>query len=112
VSAKRAAHDPLFERRWVHVFEEDTAAGAVYRAEGDAIPLSRRPREQLELARDGSARFFVPAPDDRLVEQPASWQKEDDEFVVRVRDGRAELRIVDRSPTRLVVQVRPRESPR
>jgi hypothetical protein len=90
----------------VHVFEEDTSAGAVYRAEDDVIPLSRRPRERLELDRDGSARFFMPGPDDRPVERAASWHDEGGVLVVRARDGGIEARIVDRSPERLVVQVR------
>ena len=90
----------------MHVFEEDTPAGAVYRLEDDTIPLSRRPRERLELGRDGSASFFVPGPDDRLVERPATWRDEDGALVVRAREGGIELHIVERSPTRLVVQLR------
>ena len=105
MSAKRAARDRLFGTRWVHVFEEDTAEGAVYRAEDDAIPLSRRPREQLELRRAGSAYLFVPGPDDRPVEQPATWREEGGVIVVHAREGGTELRIVERSPERLVVQV-------
>jgi hypothetical protein len=105
VAAKRAARDRLFATRWVHVFEEDTPVGAVYRAEDDAIPLSRRPREQLELRPDGSARLFGPGPADRPVEQPAAWREEDGAIVVRAREGGAELRIVERSPARLVVKV-------
>ncbi len=104
MSAKRAARDRLFGTRWVHVFEEDTVEGAVYRAEEDAIPLSRRPRERLELGRDGSAHLFVPGPDDRLVEQPGTWHEEGGALVVHAREGGVELRIVDRSPARLVEQ--------
>lgn len=104
MSAKRAARDRLFGTRWVHVFEEDTPAGAVYRAEDDAIPLSRRPREQLELERDGTARLFVAGPDDRPAERPATWREDGDVIVVSAREGGAELRIVERSPERLVVK--------
>ncbi len=104
--SKRAARDRLFGTRWVHVFEEDTPAGAVYRAEDDAIPLSRRPRERLELGPDGAARLFLPGPDDRLTEQPATWREEGGTVVVRAREEGTELRIVERSPARLVVQVR------
>jgi hypothetical protein len=95
--------DPLFATTWVHVFEQDGGRGAVYRPETDPIPLSRRPRERLELSEDGSARVLAPGPDDRFVEQPATWSDEDDEIVVRTQAG-AELRIVDRSSSRLVVQ--------
>jgi hypothetical protein len=88
----------------VHVFEEDTAEGAVYRAEDDRIPLSRRPRARLELKRDGEARLFVAGPDDRLVEQSGSWRDEGGTVVIRSEEGGTELRIIDRSPTRLVVR--------
>ena len=66
----------LFATGWVHAFEEDTAEGAVYRPRGSKLPLSRRPRERLELDADGTARIFVQGPDDRYIEQPASWRDE------------------------------------
>jgi hypothetical protein len=94
----------LFATGWVHAFEEDTAEGAVYRPRGSKLPLSRRPRERLELDADGTARIFVQGPDDRYIEQPASWREEDGAVVVRAREGGAALRIVDRSPDRLVVR--------
>lgn len=106
MTAKRRSRDRLFETRWVHVFEEDTADGAVYRSEDDAIPLSRRPRERLQLDRDGSARLFLPGPDDRLVEQPGTWSAEGDALVLRAPKAGTELRIIDRSRDRLVVQMR------
>ena len=34
----------MYDVRWVHVSEDDTPEGEVYRAESDRIPLSRRPR--------------------------------------------------------------------
>lgn len=105
MAAKRAVRDPLFATKWVHVFEEDTAEGAVYRAEDDAIPLSRRPRERLEFRPDGSARLLLPGPDDRLVEETASWRDEGGALVVGAREGGTEIRVVDRSPKRLVVKV-------
>lgn len=104
--AKRAGGDRLFKTTWVRVFEEDTDAGAVYRPEDAAIPLSRRPRERIELDPDGSARLFLPGPDDRFVEQPASWIDRKGVLVIRAREGGAELRITDRSAERLVVQKR------
>jgi hypothetical protein len=111
VAARKARPNRLFSTTWVHVFEEDTAEGQVYRAEDDNIPLSRRPRERLVLKADGSARVLVPGPDDRLVERPARWTERGDAVVIRARGGDAELRIVQRSPSRLVVQTRPAEPP-
>jgi hypothetical protein len=95
----------LFATAWLHAFEEDTAEGAVYRPRGSKLPLSRRPRERLELQADGTARYFVPGPDDRHVEQPGHWHDEDGVLVVSVPAIGTELRIVDRSPERLVVRV-------
>lgn len=103
---KRAGGSGLFKTTWVHVFEEDTGAGKVYRPEDGAIPLSRRPRERIELDPDGTARLFLPGPDDRFVEEPAAWKDEAGVLVIRALKGGAELRITDRSAERLVVQVR------
>ena len=99
--------DRLFATGWVHAYEEDTAEGAVYRPRGSKLPLSRRPRERLELSPDGSARIFAAGPDDRHVEHEARWHDEDGSIVVRAREGGPEVRIVDRSPERLVVRTTP-----
>ena len=104
MAGKRKDRNPVLGKTWVHVFEEDTVDGAVYRSEDDAIPLSRRPRERLELSPDGSARIFAPGPDDRLMEQRATWREDGGALVVRARAGGPELRIVERSPSRLVVR--------
>jgi hypothetical protein len=96
--------EELFTTGWVHVFEEDTAEGAVYRPENSDIPLSRRPRERLKLEPDGTAVLYTSGPDDRYVEQSATWRDEGGAVVVRARGGRSALRIVDRSPTRLLVK--------
>jgi hypothetical protein len=94
--------DALFATRWVHVFEHDTPEGAVYLPEDADIPLSRRPRERLELRPDGTATLFGPGPDDRPRPEPATWRAEDDRLVVR--SASSVLRIVDRSSSRLVIQ--------
>jgi hypothetical protein len=94
----------LFEQGWIHSYEEDTAEGAVYRPQGTKLPLSRRPRERIELAPDGTARIHAGGPDDRYIEQAARWHEEDGTIVVRAPDGGTELRIVERSPERLVVR--------
>lgn len=104
MAAGRRARDPLFGTRWVHAFEEDTPAGAVYRPEGDDLPLARRPREAFELSADGSARLFRPGPADRPVEQAARWRREGGVVVIAARAGGAELRIVEQGPARLVVR--------
>jgi hypothetical protein len=94
----------------VHVFEEDTAEGAVYRPEDADIPLSRRPRERLVLEPDGRAKLYTQGPDDRYVEQPATWRDEGGTVVIQARQGGPVLRVVKWSPTRLVIRPEPRNS--
>jgi len=91
---------------WVHVFEEDAPDGEVYRPEHDAIPLSRRPRERLQLRPDGSASVFMPGPDDRFIEQQASWEDKGGEVVIKLRRERTELLVVEQSASRLVIRRR------
>jgi len=59
--------------RWVHVYEEDTKDGAMYRPDTGPVPLSRRPREALILHADGSATVETGGPDDRSQGRPARW---------------------------------------
>ena len=87
------------------MFEEDTAEGAVYRPEEHDIPLSRRPRERLALAPDGSATVFLPGADDRLVDWPATWHEHGGGIAIRTSFG-TELRIVECAADRLLVRTR------
>ncbi len=96
---------------WIHVFEQDTAEGAVFRPEDADIPLSRRPRDRFELHADGKAVLLVPGPQDGYLPQPASWTEEGDTVVVRDARGAIRLRIVHQSRDRLVVEMfRPERS--
>jgi hypothetical protein len=89
---------------WVHVFEEDTADGRVFRRADADIPLSRRPRQRLELRPDGSAVLSMPGPDDRPVATPGRWTEEDGELVVRDASDRIRFRISERTPDRLLIR--------
>jgi hypothetical protein len=93
----------------VHVHEEDTAEGAVYRPADSDIPLSRRPREQLELDRNGSARVSTGGEDDRLSSREATWSEVKDTIVVRHSRGE-EFQVVAASPERIVLRRRPGRS--
>lgn len=91
------------------MFEEDTAEGAVYVPDSADLPLSRRPRMQFELARDGSARLYFPGPGDRPEPRAATWHEEGDVLVIEAGaggPGPAELRVVERASGRLVVRTR------
>jgi len=90
--------------RWVHVFEEDTPGGAVYRPDSLDIPLSRRPRRRLELAEGGGATLSTGGADDRFVAHSGSWRVEADVLVLDFPDvnGGVHIRIVDVTPTRLI----------
>jgi hypothetical protein len=89
----------------VHVFEQDTADGAVFRPVDGDIPLSRRPRERVELRPDGSAVLLMAGGDDRYVPQPGRWCEEGGEIVVRDGGDGVRMRIVGQSPGRLVVRM-------
>src|SRR5262245_29571872 len=102
--APSRADDRLFGTTWVHVFEEDTASGEVYRPESDGIPLSRRPRRRLSFSRDGSAKIGSPGPDDRPADVAATWTRDGDDIVVAPANGDRVLRATLESPTRLVVR--------
>jgi hypothetical protein len=104
VGNRPTPEDRLFVTRWVHLFEEDTADGEVYAPEDGPIPLARRPRERLKLEADGSATLFMPGPDDRPAPRPARWSWEENGIVVRADGGGAALRVVQQSPTRLVIR--------
>ena len=102
--------DRLFTTRWVHVFEEDTPEGAVYRPEDDNIPLSRRPRERLKLSADGTAKIITQGADDRLVEKPATWTSGARGKAAAAAPSAesaaspADVVIVKESPSRLIVR--------
>ena len=104
MSDRPKSDDRLFTTRWVHLFEQDSPQGEVYAPEDGPIPLSRRPRERLELKPDGSAVVYGPGPDDRPAPRPARWAEDGRGVVIRPESGGAALRIVERTPTRLVIQ--------
>lgn len=89
----------------MHVFEQDTADGAVFRPEDADIPLSRRPRERIEILDGGRAALLTPGPDDRYVREPATWHEEAGAIVVRDAADAERARVVSRSPDRLVVKL-------
>ena len=97
----------IYGVRWVHVFEEDSAEGQVYRPDSGPISLSRRPREALTLNADGSATFEVGGADDRPSGRHAAWRQEAEGLVVDVPAAggteSTELHIVKASADRLVV---------
>lgn len=101
--ARPNADDPLFSTRWVHLFEEDTPGAQVFVPETTDVPLARRPRERLDFRPDGSASILTPGPDDRSLPSPAQWTEDAGDIVLRSGAG-SELRIVERTPTRLVVR--------
>jgi hypothetical protein len=90
---------------WVHVFEEDGAAGAVFKPENADIPLSRRPRERVEFRGGGAATIWKGGPDDRPAPIAAQWTKEGDDLVVRDSGGGVRLRVIEQATERLVVKL-------
>ena len=97
--------------RWIHVFEQDTEAGAVFYPETDQIPLARRPREQLELQAGGVARVFVGGADDRPVLRAGRWRATSEGIMIELpaagREQAMTWHIVEATPTRVVVSIVP-----
>ncbi|HEU5455941.1 MAG TPA: hypothetical protein VFU85_09675 [Nocardioides sp.] len=96
----------IYGIRWVHVFEEDTPEGHVYKPDSGPVPLSRRPREALTLNADGSATVEVGGADDRPSARRAAWRSSPEALVVELSSATGkstELHIVRVSPDRLVV---------
>lgn len=106
--AKVKVSPRLFEERWLHSYEEDTAGGQVYRPESWDFPLSRRPREAIELHPDGKARIFLPGAADRPRPVNAAWSDEQGSIVVRApsQSGGAETarRIISAASDKLVIK--------
>jgi hypothetical protein len=99
----------LFDERWLHSYEEDTAKGQVYRPESWDFPLSRRPREAIELHRDGKAKMLLGGEEDRPHPMDASWSEEAGAIVIRATNPaghqkKAARRIVSSAPDKLIVK--------
>jgi hypothetical protein len=96
---------PLAGTRWIHVEGDDDARGALFRAAGGDIPLSRRPREVLEFDADGGVRLSRTGPDDRAREV-ARGACDGDRITLDAPDARGatEYRVVERSDDRLVIR--------
>lgn len=99
---RRPAGTATIAGRWIHLFEEDSDRAAVYVRESTDVPLSRRPREVLELGADGRARMFRPSADDRLVADSATWVLEGTDLRLESAGGATRHARVE-SPTRLVL---------
>jgi hypothetical protein len=97
----------LYEIRWVHVFEEDSEAGQVYRPASSGIPLSRRPRTAFTLRQDGSATVETGGPADKPVSHGARWRTAGQGIVIELNEPAAgmpaELHVTSASPDSLVV---------
>ena len=94
--------------RWIHLYEEDRNDGEVYGLEGGEVPLSRRPRERIELRSDGTAILSGPGADDRLTEYVGHWTPDGDSLIIRVgsrgQPTPITLRATRVGPDRLVVK--------
>ena len=101
------ASGDIFERRWVHSHEEDTADTMVFRAASFKFPRSRG-RTSFELKADGALVERSPGAADRSQETYGRWDLEDDQrLAFRPAPGAPPHRvfhIVSASPDRLVLK--------
>lgn len=92
----------------MHVFEDDHDGAEVYRSVHITVPASRRPRERMHIAADGTATIAVGGPDDRSRALSATWTVEDGDVVVHVVNGepsRSTYHIVTITADQLLVRV-------
>lgn len=91
-------------RRWTHSHEEDTPGRMVFRPDGWPFPPSRG-RRSFALGRDGALLASGPGPTDKIVASDGRWRLRDDGVLEMEQQGRAsELRVVEVSPDKLVVE--------
>jgi hypothetical protein len=92
---------------WIHAFEEDTEATAVYRPADHPFGPARRPRERIAFHPDGTFVERRPAPDDRLREVRGRWeQRGPGRIAVTFPEGRGtpfDLTVLSRAGDRLVI---------
>ena len=98
----------LTGKRWVHVDGDDTEGGAIYHSADELIAPSRRPKEYLEFADDGTVKNLATGADDRAHEvASAHWSKDDPKVVFRFAQpdarGATQYRVVEQSANRIVV---------
>jgi hypothetical protein len=95
------------QKRWLHSREEDTESEKVFRPADYDFPLTRRPRESLDLKSDGSVSRGTAAPSDSLEQHHGKWTLDDDELTLYPESGRGaaeKLRIASISADRLVIK--------
>lgn len=102
-------HHALIGKRWVHVDGDDTEAGAVYHKADGNIPPSRRPKEYLEFADDGTVKKLATGADDRAHEvDSARWRKDDPtvafKFASADARGATNYQVVEQNADRIVVR--------
>ncbi|MGP4025529.1 hypothetical protein [Actinomadura sp. 3N407] len=92
---------------WVHAFEEDTPATAVYRPADQPVRPARRPRRRIEFRSDGTFAERRPGPDDRLYEVRGRWERRGaDRIDVTFPDGRGAsfgITVISRTGDRLTI---------
>ena len=95
--------------RWIHSWEEDAGGNQVYRPEGYDFPLSRRPRESVELRPDGTLILGEPSASDSLREAQGRWEIAEGDILLFYSGSGTEpekkMRIKSASDDRLVVHV-------
>ena len=62
---------------WVHSSEEDTADETVFRPADYDFPLTRRPRQSLELKPDGKLVKGIATAADSIAEAEGNWELAD-----------------------------------
>jgi len=94
------------EKQWLHSREEDTGAQIVFRPPDYDFPLTRRPREILELRPDGTLIKGIPSASDSVEEKGGKWKIEGSNRLVFYPEGESKetWKIVSVDRDRLVLE--------
>jgi hypothetical protein len=75
------------QKEWLHSREEDTGAQIVFRPPDYDFPLTRRPREILELRSDGTLIKGTPSASDSVEEKGGKWKIEGSDKLIFYSEG-------------------------
>jgi|SRR5688572_11904174 hypothetical protein len=92
--------------RWIHSWEEDSGENRTYRREGFDFPLSRRPRQVVDLMADGHFVSRSGGPADATVAREGRWEARNSVLLTLQQDPDAEaiLEIMDLQERLLTVR--------
>jgi hypothetical protein len=86
VGQQQLLSQEIFEKRWIHSYEEDTNDSQTYRPSTFNFPLSRG-RIAFEIEKNGTFIQYGIGPDDTRKKVEGNWTIEEEEESIHKRDA-------------------------